>query len=310
MSGVMEGVDQRTQLVGRNRMELLLFRLGSAQRFGINVFKVREVIKCPPLTQIPQSHAVIRGIASIRGVTMSVIDLSAAIGYPPAQSTEGRFTVVAEYNRQILGFLVDSVERILNVRWEQVKPPPRGVGTQNYLTAVIEFEGELIEIIDVERVLADVVGFKVELDAGYAGAAGGNAANHVLFVDDSALARKQIQGVLEQMGLPYTMAVNGREALEKLLEMNDASPVPIHERVALVIADVEMPEMDGYTLTKNIKENPALRHLYVCLHTSLSGAFNHAMVHRVGADKLVSKFDPNDLAALISEVLATRRAAA
>ncbi|MCC6715204.1 MAG: purine-binding chemotaxis protein CheW, partial [Gammaproteobacteria bacterium] len=163
MASVMDGVNRLTQLVGRNKFELLLFKLGNKQRFGINVFKVREVIKCPPLTRMPHSSPVVTGIANMRGQTITVMDLSAAIGRRPLHNAQDNFVVVAEYNRQVLGFLVGSVDRIVNKNWEEVKPPPTGIGHGNYLTAVTQVDSELVEIIDVEKVLSEVIGLKVEV---------------------------------------------------------------------------------------------------------------------------------------------------
>lgn len=310
-ASMMDGVDQRTRLVGRNRLELLLFRLGRRQRFGINVFKVREVIKCPPLTQMPHAHPAVRGISNIRGVTIPVMDLAAAVGLPPSEEPQERFVIVAEYNRTVLGFLVDTVDRIVNLNWEAIKPPPRGVGDQTYLTAVTEVDGEMVEVIDVERVLADVIGVKTEVDPSFAGLAGdAGATPRVLFVDDSALARKQIQRVLDQIGIEYLVAENGREAYERILALLAEEGGSVEQRLPMVISDVEMPEMDGYTLTRKIKEHPDLKGIYVCLHTSLSGNFNRAMVEKVGADDLLSKFDPDDLARLVCAFFAKRLAAA
>lgn len=309
-ASMMDGVDQRTRLVGRNRLELLLFRLGRGQRFGINVFKVREVIKCPPLTQMPHAHPAVCGISNIRGMTISIMGLAAAVGLPPSEEPQNRFVIVAEYNRTVLGFLVDRVDRIVNLNWEAIKPPPRGLGEQNYLTAVTEVDGEMVEVIDVERVLADVIGMKTEVDQSFAGLAGDTGAGaRVLFVDDSALARKQIQRVLDQIGIGYLVAENGREAYERILSLL-AEGGSVEQRLPMVISDVEMPEMDGYTLTRKIKEHPELKGIHVCLHTSLSGNFNRVMVDKVGADDLLSKFDPDDLARMVCAFFAERGAAA
>ncbi|MGK0372690.1 MAG: two-component system chemotaxis response regulator CheV, partial [Glaciecola sp.] len=149
MSSIMDSVNQRTQLVGQNRLELLLFRLNSKQRFGINVFKVREVLQCPPLTSIPKLNRLVRGIAHIRGQTISVIDLSLATGGMPIENVSEGFIIIAEYNRSVQGFLVGSVERIINTNWDSILPPPKGAGMASYLTAVTEVENELIEILDV-----------------------------------------------------------------------------------------------------------------------------------------------------------------
>ncbi|MBL1140456.1 MAG: chemotaxis protein CheV [Proteobacteria bacterium] len=298
MAKILDNVNSRTQLVGRNRLELLLFRLDKRQRFGINVFKVREVIKCPDLTHAPQAHPVIRGIANMRGQTITVMDLAMAVGKPAIEDLENSFVIVAEYNRHIQGFLVGGVDKIVNMNWEEIKPPPKGMGNVSFLTAVTEVDNELVEIIDVEKVMADVLGFSDHIDEKVTeGTNRDDVKNkHVLVIDDSGMARKQIIKVLEQMDITYTQATNGKEGYDILLQWAEDTTAPITDKCSLVLSDVEMPVMDGYTLTKNIKEHPVLNELTVMLHSSLSGAFNESMVKKVGADDFIAKYDPTDLA--------------
>jgi len=298
MAGVLDGVDQRTQLVGYNRLELLLFRLGGRQRFGINVFKVREVIQCPALTRLPGSNAVVRGIANIRGRTIPVMDLGVAVGKPPLENINTCYVIITEYNRVTQGFLVSGVDRIVNMNWEEIHPPPRGSGRVSYLTAVTQVDKELVEIIDVEKVLAEVTRPTEEISQALAteGAEMTKTSKEVLVVDDSAVARKQIQRTLEQVGLTCLMANNGRDALTILRDIAATGVRVAGERLAMVISDIEMPEMDGYTLTTEIRQDPALKDLYVLLHTSLSGVFNQSMIKKVGADQFIAKFSPDDLA--------------
>ncbi|MFO1435170.1 MAG: chemotaxis protein [Gammaproteobacteria bacterium] len=307
MGSVMDGVNRLTQLVGRNKFELLLFKLSTNQRFGINVFKVREVIKCPPLTRMPHSHPVISGVANMRGQTITVMDLSAAIGRRPLTNLNETFVIVAEYNRLVLGFMVGKVDRIVNKNWDDVKPPPSGIGQNNYLTAVTQIDNELVEIIDVEKVLSEVIGLKQDVSQNVAAAVakvGTECAAKIFIADDSAMARKQIMRVLEQTGVPYVVAENGRQAWELLLAEAAKDETPMDQKIAMVISDVEMPEMDGYTLATNIKSHPQMQNMFVCLHTSLSGTFNEHMAKRVKADKLIPKFDPDDLAKMVAERLA------
>ncbi len=305
MTKLMENVNSRTQLVGRNRLELLMFRLGGKQRFGINVFKVREVIKCPPLTRAPQSHPVIRGIANMRGKTITVIDLAMAVGKPQISDIENSFIIVCEYNRHVQGFMVDGVDRIVNMNWEEIKAPPSGIGNVTFLTAVTNVDNDLVEIIDVEKVMADVMGYTDEVDSKVT--EGTNKEDvldkHVLVVDDSAMARKQIIKVLEQMEIKYTQAKNGKEAYDILIDWANDETVPIDERCSLILSDVEMPEMDGYTLTKLVKEHPVLSSRMVLLHSSLSGSFNESMIKKVGADDFIAKYEPTELAERVLNLL-------
>ena len=305
MAGILDSVNQRTQLVGQNRLELLLFKLRGRQRFGINVFKVREVLQCPPLTNMPKSNAYIRGVAHIRGQTISVIDLSMAVGGPAIENIKDSFIIIAEYNRSVQGFLVGGVERIVNMNWEKIMPPPSGAGRYSYLTAVTEIENELVEILDVEKILNEICPVNTEVSAEVVGDGEiqRDLGERIVFIaDDSAVARNQVKRALEPLGVQTELAKNGKEDLLRLREIakldcqND-----ITERVGLLISDVEMPEMDGYTLTAEIKADPKLSPLHVILHTSLSGVFNQAMIQKVGADDFIAKFNPDELATAVKK---------
>lgn len=302
MAGVLDGVDQRTKLAGHNRFELLLFKLASRQRFGINVFKVQEVIQCPPLTQIPNSHSVICGVAHLRGKTIPVLDLSMAIGMRQLPKEEGGYVIVTEYNRSIQGFLVASVDRIINIGWEQVKAPPSGSGRESYLTAVTNVDGELIEVIDVEKVMKEVIGGREEAAAETIDNEVSGVNQHILVVDDSSVARNQVKRVCEQIGIECTVLKDGLEAWDHLNQLV-ADGIKIQDRYAMIISDVEMPRMDGYTLATKIKSDPGMREIYLILHTSLSGVFNTSMVQKVGANEFLAKFDPDSLLTSIQKRL-------
>jgi len=301
MAGVLDSVNQRTQLAGHNRLELLLFRLGGRQRFGINVFKVQEVIQCPALTQVPHSHPVVRGIANLRGKTIPLVDLAMAISMRQIEDLTGAFVIITEFNRATIGFLVGSVDRIINMNWEEILPPPKGMSRGTYLTAVTRVEDELVEIIDVEKVLSEVIGTNEIVSDELieeAKASGEPATWHVLIADDSSVARNQVKRTLDQLGIESTLANDGREALEVLRRWEEENN-PILSRLAMVLSDIEMPEMDGYTLTTEIRSDPRLKDVYVLLHSSLSGVFNNAMVQKVGANQFIAKFKPDELAGAV-----------
>ena len=304
MSSILDSVNQRTQLVGQNRLELLLFRLNSRQRFGINVFKVREVLQCPKLTRMPKLNSLVRGVAHIRGKTISVIDLSMATGGKRIENVENSFIIISEYNRSVQGFLVGSVERIVNTNWDAILPPPQGTGDASYLTAVTEIEDELIEILDVEKILNEISPLSTDVsDAVKENLSTVGNENKIIFIaDDSSVARNQVKKALMNIGLEIEMAKNGKEALDSLKELA-AETGNINDKVALLVSDIEMPEMDGYTLTAEIRNDPTLAKLKVVLHTSLSGVFNQAMVAKVGADDFLAKFQPDELATSVQQWL-------
>ncbi|OOC51125.1 MULTISPECIES: chemotaxis protein CheV [Thioalkalivibrio] len=297
MSQFIDDVNQRTQLVGQNRMELLLFHLGGSQTFGINVFKVREVIPSPPLRQIPGSMSVVRGVASLRGGTVPIIDLARAMGLRGAVGAVDngeQKVVVTEFNRSVQGFWVSAVDRIVNVNWQDVKSPPRGTGRESFLVAVTEIDNKLVEIIDVERVLSIVNPLPSEVSPSIRENAREASGRKVVIVDDSVVARKQIEGAIKGLGFEYDVFKDGQEALDFLEQK--AAEGPVGDQIEMVISDIEMPRMDGYTLTARIRDNTALKDLKVLLHSSLSGEFNTDMVKRAGADAFLSKFNPDELA--------------
>lgn len=303
MSGVLSNVDSRTKLVGQNRLELLLFNFGKGQRYAINVFKIQEVLRMPGLTQIPDSHPVVRGVTHLRGHTLPVVDLCHAIGMGKVKIDEQTTMIVTEYNRTVQAFLVAGVERIVNMNWEEIMPPPKGAGKSHYLTAITKVDGKIVEIIDVEKVLAEIVPYDTHVSEDLLDRAVMqkviNSELRVVAVDDSSVARQQVADTVRSLGVDVVTANDGAQGLELLRKL--ASTGPINEQVLMLITDAEMPTMDGYMLTTNIRSDPNLSDLYVVLHTSLSGSFNEAMVEKVGCNAFLSKFQPDGLAAAVQK---------
>lgn len=304
MAGVLDTVDQRTQLVGQNRLELLLFRLNGPQVYGINVFKVREVLQCPKLTELPQRNPIVRGIAHIRGGTISVMDMNSAIGNRPLDDIANCFVIISEYNMAVQGFLVKSVEKIVNLNWGNVHPPPKGAGKGNYLTAVTEVDNKIVEIIDVEKILSEVSPLHEDIPDDVMREDTIRSASQqqmkILIADDSGVARKQIKRCVEKLGVETQLFPDGKQALDHLKAIADSGE-DVAKTYVMLISDIEMPEMDGYTLTASIRDDPRLCNLHIVLHTSLSGIFNHAMVQKVGADNFLAKFKPDQLAQVVQE---------
>ncbi len=301
MDNILDGINQRTQLVGKNRLELLMFRLEDGELYGINVFKVREVIRCPKLTTVHSAHAVVRGVANIRNRTLSVIDLGLAIQGPAIEQENESYVIITEFNRSIQGFMVSSVEHIVNLKWEDIRLPPAGTDVDSYINAVTSVDNKLVQLIDVEHVLTEVVGVPdmVSSDITESVQIEQHQVRHVLVVDDSKVARNQISKALEQVGVKCTTFNDGAMALTQLKAWS-RDEIPISSRIALIISDIEMPEMDGYTLTSEIRRDPDLKDLYVLLHSSLSGVFNETMVKKVGANRFIPKFSADEL---VKEIL-------
>jgi len=305
MSGVLSSVDARTKLVGQNRLELLLFHLGGSQHFAINVFKVQEVMQMPRLTRIPDRHPVVRGVTHLRGQTVPVVDLRHAIQMGPLKLDEDDATIiVTEYNMTVQAFLVGGVDRIVNMNWNEILPPPGGSGRQHYLTAITRIDDKIVEIIDVEKVLAEIAPYHSNLseDAYDQELMEAIRGKDILIVDDSHVAIEQMRSVLGPLGLNIIEANNGLEAYQLLMHWKEEGR-DIENNLMMIITDAEMPEMDGYMLTTEIRRDPELKNTTIILHTSLSGNFNKAMVEKVGCDGFLSKFAPKEMAKEVQKLM-------
>jgi two-component system, chemotaxis family, chemotaxis protein CheV len=303
---LLDSVDARTKLAGSNRMEILLFSLGTHELFGINVFKVREVSKTPTITKAPNMPAGVEGLISLRGNVIPVLSLSKVMRLADAPAGLGESMMVTEYSKRTLGFLVSGVDRIIRVDWDKVRAPESVVsgGASSYITAITELsDGKLVSIVDVEQILANTFGDSIvgqidRLDAG-------NDFN-VFFVDDSVVARKRIAEVLDKLGVKHKHALNGLEAWTRLSGMAahcQQLGTSLRDEVSLILADAEMPEMDGYVLTKSIKSDARFNGIPVVMHSSLSSEANRAMGKSVGVDAYVAKFDAEVLADTIRPML-------
>lgn len=305
MSSFLKGVDQRTSLAGMNRMELLLFTIKGKQLFGINVFKVREVIRTPAISPVPKADPRVVGVSDIRGLTMPMIDLSKALdlGPVPPEKYADSLTIVTEFNSQVQGFLVSDVDRIVHLRWEDILPPPDSLQGVNYLTGITRAREQIVEIVDVEKVLAEVSGMPEAMSDEFVSThkiRGGGENYFVLGADDSSVARTQLKNTMDKLGIHNKILNNGKQALDFLKKLADEADngiaPPVSDRVLMVVSDIEMPEMDGYTLTSSIRKDERLKDLYVVLNSSLSGGFNETLTEKVGADVFLSKWHGEELA--------------
>ena len=301
--GLMDHIDARTNLAGTNKMEILLFNLGSNEKFGINVFKVKEVCQIGKITRTPNMPGGVDGIVSLRGHVMPVLNLANFMGMNPEKRHETM--LVAEFNRHILGFLVAGVDRIIRVDWDKVHPTEGMLSDKGALiTAITELEdGTLVSILDVEQILSDAFG---EAVVGNVERIESEHELCVFFADDSLVARRKIVEVLDKMGIKHVQANNGREAWDRLKAMADAAQsagINLHDQIQVILTDAEMPEMDGYVLTQNIKGDSRFDNIPVVMHSSLSSDANRAMGKRVGVDYYVSKFDSMVLSTTLRPLL-------
>ncbi len=312
MSKLQENVDARTKLAGTNKLEILLFSLGRDLRtgrketFGINVFKVREVMRVPPVTAAPAMPNAVEGMVSLRGTLVPVIDLAK---FACVEADEApKVMMITEYNNHSQGFLVESVDTILRLDWSAMKVPPDMLAaeTGGLITAVTEIpDGRLVMLMDVEKVLAGTTPQDDEaLFRNLVPFA--NDEFTVVFADDSHIARRQLARTLDALNIKHSNTVNGLHAwteLSRLADTAQARNVPLKTLLQAVITDVEMPEMDGYMLTKHIKSDARFVGIPVIMHSSLSGGQNQELGRSVGVDEYVPKGDPEALRAVLKRLL-------
>ncbi|AJR01195.1 MULTISPECIES: chemotaxis protein [Hafnia] len=317
MDSFQKDIDERANLALSNKFELLLFRLGTSQHeskselYGINVFKLREIVPMQKINRAAGMVSPLLGVVNIRDQIMPVIDLPAALGCTP--TTGLNLLLITEYARSTQAFAVESVDNIIRLDWSQVHAADSGVSSRN-ITSIASMEDEdgnkdLALVLDVEQILYDIIpsGRDVDVDAIeekiYALKPGALA----IVAEDSKVARSMLEQGLKGMGIPALMHTTGLEAWEKIQSIAaeaKAAGQPITDRIGLVLTDIEMPEMDGFTLTRNIKNEPALKHIPVVIHSSLSGSANEDHVRKVGANGYVAKFDVAELSAVIHKALA------
>ncbi len=319
MRNAQQEVDERTKLAGNNKFELLLFRLGEApgsgqrELFGINVFKVREVLVMPAITELANAHEHLMGVANIRGQIIPVINLPAVLGCKAPKGMS--ILMVTEFGRTVQAFAVEDVREIVRLEWDQVLPAENSHAGA-LITGIARLDGatantRLAQVLDVEQILRtvmpvtteeinrEVVGPELDWPPG----------TLLLAADDSAVARSVIELGLKAMGVPYIMTKTGKEAWERLQAVADEAQAhgqTAKDKIAVVLTDLEMPEMDGFTLTRLIKQDSRFKSIPVVIHSSLTGATNENHVKSVGADAYVSKFSPRELAATIRSVIETR----
>ncbi|MBL1271346.1 MAG: two-component system chemotaxis response regulator CheV [Marinobacter maritimus] len=278
----------------KQSQKLLLFRLSGSRLFGIGTLKIREILPYKPLTKLPHSHHAVVGTTSFRGSAVPVIDMAAAVGYPALTQEEQQKSsiIITDVQRQETGFLVRGVQKIIETDWKKVKAPPAALGEKAFITGLLDVEGDIIQLLDVELLLANV--YPDSLNTGDVALTDVQSetlrALNILLVDDSRIARKQLCDVLDAKDIPYQVTTNGDEALQVLLKDNE-----LGQPVDILVSDIEMPGLDGYELTFDVRDNGVLKQPYVILHTSLNSEMSLSYANQVGANEALTKFDADEL---------------
>ncbi|WP_040261207.1 chemotaxis protein [Pseudomonas massiliensis] len=273
-------------------LSLLLFTLRSGKLMAINLLKVSEIIPCPALTRLPDAHPHVKGVATLRGTTLSVIDLSRAIGEQPLADPSGGCLIVTDISRSRQGLHVQGVSRIIHCRSTDIRPPPFASGGRSYITGVTEVDGTLVQVLDIEKVIHGIAPPRVE--------PGGHdltpeqahllAQARILVVDDSQVALQQSILALRSLRIECHTARSAKDAMTCLLDLQGTA-----EQINILVSDIEMPEMDGYALTRALRDSVDFNDLYILLHTSLDSAMNSRRAEEAGANAVLTKFSSPEL---------------
>jgi two-component system chemotaxis response regulator CheV len=289
MASSLDEALQRTSLSQSNQLEMLTFRLTDKQLYGINVFKIIEILECPRrIDRMPNSHPAVKGALDFRGSALVVIDLSEAIGLPTKEFREELgYIIICEYNRSLTAFIVHAPDTLLTRSWSDIHKP-EGVNAPSLIAIAYAEGGEAILLLDIETILSNIVGIGKDFSsAAMTENEGKGDGHHILVVDDSRTAIMLLQSVLDRIGFTNTAVMSADKALEYLEKE--------HEQVDLVISDIEMPGMDGFTFCRTLRAHANYQHLKIILHSSMSNPTNILKAEQAGANKFVAKFDPDSL---------------
>lgn len=278
----------------KQAQKLLLFRLSGARQFGIGTLKIREILPFMRLNKLPHSHHAVIGTATFRGSAVPVIDMAAAVGGTPLSREERdkASIIITDIQRQEIGFLVRGVEKIIETDWKRVMPPPKALGSSAFITGLLDVEGDIIQLLDVELLLAKVYPQSlVPEDVSLTDVQSETLkALNILLVDDSQVARKQLSDALDSKAISYQVTSNGDQALQILLRDDE-----LGRPIDILVSDIEMPGLDGYELTFNVRDHGSLKQPYVILHTSLNSEMSLSYANQVGANEALTKFDAREL---------------
>lgn len=267
---------------------LLLFKLSTLQSFALGTLKIQEIVPYQPLTQLPNADINIIGAISIRGETLSIIDMAAAVGFPPITEEEKNncVIIITDCSRQHVGFLVRKIERIIECNWKNIDPPPSSLGHKSYITGITNFDNKIIQLLDIELLLSQIFPDNDDHAVNITGVQKGLLQNeHILLVDDSAVARKQLENALTRIDVPFKVCKNGNDALQVMKQCAEKG-----ESITILVSDIEMPGLDGYELTFEVRSLKEIADTYIILHTSLSSKMSVDRAQQVGANDALTKF--------------------
>ncbi|NAW68809.1 response regulator [Vibrio sp. V27_P1S3P104] len=274
---------------------MLMFTLNSQrQLFAIGTLKVREIVPFLPMTQIPYSHHHVVGTVTIRDLTVPVIDMAAAIGFRRITEQEYKncYLIVTDCLRTVVAFMVRSIEKIIECDWRTIESAPSSAGQNVFVTGITRYQDRIVQLLDVELLLSKIypqyesakVPMLTDIERERL------KPLHILLVDDSSIARKQLADALDSINIPYQICKNGLDAIELMRRAADE-----HKAIDILVSDIEMPGLDGYELAFEVQNDSKLSHAYCILHTSLSSEICVDRARQVGAHEALEKFNATEL---------------
>ncbi len=301
---------------GTNELEIVEFRIDELDRngalvpcyYGVNVAKVREIIRRPKTWKIPNSHPAVEGMMQLRDAVLAVINLSHVLGKNNDELTPDR-VLVLEFNRMNVGVLVHSVSSIYRISWERVEPPVRVINDVN-VTGVVKMDDRIILILDFEKIVAEICGqevlYQISGEQMTEELALDRSKRRILVADDSRFIRNNICSSLRAAGYRVEEAENGSDAWDMItgmLERCRREGVPYSRELDMLITDIEMPKMDGLHLTSLVRKEEALRGLPVLIFSSLASEDNKRKWRDLGANDIVTKPDLPNLVQLADSLM-------
>lgn len=288
--------------VGSNEMELVDFRILKEENgevyegiYGINVSKVREIIGVPSLTELPGTPEFIEGIFDLRGIVIPVVNLAKWMGITgPEDAEKNSRIIITEFNNILIGFIVHEAKRIRRINWSDIEPATfisnSGSIEGSKITGVTKIEDDnVLLILDLESVVQDLGLYKPDLD--YVPEGQEDFTGLALVLDDSATARKIVKDALEKMGFQVIEAMDGQEGLEKLDDLYNIYGDDLHNKLKIIISDVEMPRMDGFHFAANVKEDERFKTIPIVFNSSISDHFSENRGKDAGGEAYLVKFE-------------------
>ncbi len=299
--------------VGTNELELVDFRIFKEEKgkiyegiYGINVSKVREIIKYPKLTELPGVPDFIEGIFDLRGVVIPVVNLAKWMGIETPENKEIHpRVIIAEFNNILIGFVVHEAKRIRRINWSDIEPASfsSGVGAldKSKITGVTRIENdEVLLILDLESVVEDLGFYQPDIESEVINETFSGMA---MVLDDSMTARKIVKDALQKMGFTVVEAKDGQEALEKLDELYNTYGDRLPDELKIIVSDVEMPRMDGFHFAAKVKDDPRFKDIPIVFNSSISDHFSEERGREAGGEGYMVKFDANVFYSEISKIV-------